>query len=168
MLEAVHANPGELRIVSDSKYVLDCFGQGWREQWQRTDGSPARANRLPTRTCGRRSGVDVAQPCRRLPRRMAPSPASYGRRSRGCCSARCPTTPVSSMTRRRPDSGCVVGGCHCVRSGVRCRLPPAPSYRTALWLAGGRRRVSTFRCGWRSQAELAQAGSDELADEACR
>ena len=35
MLEAVHANPGELRIVSDSKYVLDCFGQGWREQWER-------------------------------------------------------------------------------------------------------------------------------------
>ena len=29
----------------------------------------------------------------------------YGRRSRGCSSARCPPTPVSSMTRRRPDSG---------------------------------------------------------------
>ena len=36
VLEAVHANPGELRIVSDAKYVLDCFGQAWHEQWQRT------------------------------------------------------------------------------------------------------------------------------------
>ena len=35
VLEAVHANPGELRIVSDSKYVVDCFGQPWHEQWER-------------------------------------------------------------------------------------------------------------------------------------
>jgi ribonuclease HI len=35
VLEAVRANLGDLRIVSDSKYVVDCFRQGWHEQWER-------------------------------------------------------------------------------------------------------------------------------------
>src|SRR6266516_240078 len=34
-LEAVRANLGDLRIVSDSKYVVDCFRRGWHEQWER-------------------------------------------------------------------------------------------------------------------------------------
>ncbi len=32
VLEAVRANLGDLRIVSDSKYVVDCFRQRWHEQ----------------------------------------------------------------------------------------------------------------------------------------
>src|SRR6266545_8349380 len=35
VLEAVRANLGDLRIVSDSKYVVDCFRQRWHEQWER-------------------------------------------------------------------------------------------------------------------------------------
>jgi ribonuclease HI len=35
VLQAVRANAGDLRIISDSKYVVDCFRQGWHEQWER-------------------------------------------------------------------------------------------------------------------------------------
>ena len=35
VLEAVRANPGELLIVSDSLYVVNCFHKGWHETWQR-------------------------------------------------------------------------------------------------------------------------------------
>jgi ribonuclease HI len=31
--EAVKANPGPLRIVSDSTYVVNCFRDGWWEGW---------------------------------------------------------------------------------------------------------------------------------------
>ena len=35
MLEALRANPGELTIVSDSTYVVNCFRDGWYVRWQR-------------------------------------------------------------------------------------------------------------------------------------
>ena len=35
VLEAVRAIPGDLRIVSDSRYVVDCFRQRWHENWER-------------------------------------------------------------------------------------------------------------------------------------
>jgi ribonuclease HI len=35
VVEAVRANLGDLRIVSDSRYVVDCFRLGWHEQWER-------------------------------------------------------------------------------------------------------------------------------------
>jgi ribonuclease HI len=35
VLEAVHANPGELLVISDSTYVVNCFRQGWHETWRR-------------------------------------------------------------------------------------------------------------------------------------
>lgn len=35
VLEALRANPGELLVVSDSTYVVNCFRQRWYESWQR-------------------------------------------------------------------------------------------------------------------------------------
>src|SRR5262249_19836676 len=35
VLEAVRANPGELLVVSDSLYVVNCFRKSWHETWQR-------------------------------------------------------------------------------------------------------------------------------------
>ncbi|MFZ4812249.1 MAG: ribonuclease H family protein [Ilumatobacteraceae bacterium] len=35
VLEALRANPGELTIVSDSTYVVNCFRDGWYVRWQR-------------------------------------------------------------------------------------------------------------------------------------
>jgi ribonuclease HI len=32
-LQAVRANPGTLRVVGDSEYVVNCFVQGWHERW---------------------------------------------------------------------------------------------------------------------------------------
>ena len=34
-LEAVRANPGPLRVVSDSTYVVNCFRDRWWATWQR-------------------------------------------------------------------------------------------------------------------------------------
>src|SRR5262249_22993937 len=33
-LEAVEANPGPLEVVSDSKYVVDCFNNRWFAKWE--------------------------------------------------------------------------------------------------------------------------------------
>jgi hypothetical protein len=33
-LQAVRANRGELQVVSDSAYVVNCFKQGWHENWE--------------------------------------------------------------------------------------------------------------------------------------
>jgi ribonuclease HI/uncharacterized phage-like protein YoqJ len=33
-LQAVRANSGDLQVVSDSAYVVNCFKQGWHEKWE--------------------------------------------------------------------------------------------------------------------------------------
>ncbi len=37
VFEALKAHPGPLQIVSDSKYVVNCFTQRWYEKWERND-----------------------------------------------------------------------------------------------------------------------------------
>jgi ribonuclease HI len=34
VLQALRANRGDLRVVSDSAYVVNCFKQGWHEKWE--------------------------------------------------------------------------------------------------------------------------------------
>ena len=41
-LEAIRAIEGPLRIVSDSKYVVDCFNQRWYDGWERRDWKNAK------------------------------------------------------------------------------------------------------------------------------
>lgn len=33
-IEAVAANSGKITIISDSKYLVDCFRQGWWKRWE--------------------------------------------------------------------------------------------------------------------------------------
>ena len=39
-LQAVQANPGKLWVKSDSKYVVDCFVQGWHKRWAANGWTP--------------------------------------------------------------------------------------------------------------------------------